>query len=93
METVQRMLHGEPPLHITPLEEGGDDDQVVSEPAGELERGTRGPAVEIQVRYPGAELQIDIPADLAEDRSLDQDHDREQVKDQDNLFMQAKSAI
>lgn len=61
------MLHGEPPLHITPLEEGGDDDQVMSEPAGELERGAGGPAVEIQVRYPGAELQLDIPADLTED--------------------------
>lgn len=56
------MLHGEPPLHITPLEEGGDD-------AGELQRGARGPAVENQVRYPGAELQLDIPryADLTED--------------------------
>lgn len=43
------MLHGEPPLHITPLEGGGDDDQVVSEPAGELERGAGGPAVEVQL--------------------------------------------
>lgn len=60
------MLHGEPPLHITPLEEGGDDDHVMSEP-GELERAAGGPAVEIQVRYPGAELQLDIPADLTED--------------------------
>lgn len=83
------MLHGEPPLHITPLEEGGDDDQVMSEP-GELEMGAGGPAVEFQESYPGAELQLDTPADLTEDRSLDRDHDQEQVKAQDNLVMKAK---
>lgn len=48
------MLHGDPQQRITPLADG-DDDQGMSESAGELERGARGPAVEIQVRRPGGE--------------------------------------
>lgn len=49
------MLHRDPQQCITPLEADGDDDQGMSESAGELERGARGPAVEIQVRRPGGE--------------------------------------
>lgn len=61
------MLHGDPQQCITPLEADGDDDQGMRESAGELERGARGPAVEIQVRRPGGEPNLDIPADLTED--------------------------
>lgn len=58
MDSVQRMLHGDPEEHITPQEDDEDDDQVMSEPAGEVERRARGPAVEIQVSRPGTELQL-----------------------------------
>lgn len=52
------MLHGDAEKHITPLEDDEDDDQVMSGPAGEVERTARGPAVEIQVSRPGTELQL-----------------------------------
>lgn len=56
LDSVQRMLHGYPEEHITPLEDDEDHDQVMGEPAGEVERRARGPAVETQVSCPGTEL-------------------------------------
>lgn len=65
LDSVQRMLHGDPEEHLTPLE---DDDQGKSEPAGEVQSRARGPAVEIQVSRPGTEPLLSIPGvDLTED--------------------------
>lgn len=58
LDSVQRMRHGGPEEHIAPLEDDEDDDQVMSEPAGEVESGARGPAVEIQVICPSTEPQF-----------------------------------